>query len=98
MKCKKVQRNDGREPSRHLAGFAGHDDLENSGSCQRWRKKVAKGDVVIVRYADDFVVGFQHRTDAERFLKEFRERLAKFGLELNSDKTRLTASGVEAQP
>ena len=54
-----------------------------------WRKKVAKGDVIVVRYADDLVVGFQHRTDAERFLKEFRERLAKFGLELNADKTRL---------
>src|SRR5246500_2516916 len=58
-----------------------------------WRKKVAKGDVVIVRYADDLVVGFQHRTDAERFLKEFRERLAKFGLELNPDKTRLIEFG-----
>jgi len=44
-----------------------------------WRKKVAKGDVIVVRYADDLVVGFQHRTDAERFLQEFRERLAKFG-------------------
>src|ERR1035441_6580078 len=54
-----------------------------------WRKKVAKGDVVVVRYADDLVMGFQHRTEAERFLKEFRERLAKFGLELHPDKTRL---------
>jgi RNA-directed DNA polymerase len=44
-----------------------------------WRKKVAKGDVIVVRYADDLVVGFQHRTEAERFLKQFRERLAKFG-------------------
>jgi RNA-directed DNA polymerase len=42
-----------------------------------------------VRYADDLVVGFQHRTDAEQFLRAFRERLAKFGLELNADKTRL---------
>src|SRR5450631_1231446 len=58
-----------------------------------WRKKVAKGDVVVVRYADDLVVGFQHRTDAERFLKEFRERLAKFGLELHPDKTRLIEFG-----
>jgi len=48
-----------------------------------WRKKVAKGDVIVVRYADDLLVGFQHRTDAERFLKEFRERLATFGLELH---------------
>src|ERR1700726_4024426 len=58
-----------------------------------WRKKVAKGDVIVVRYADDLVVGFQHRTDAERFLREFRERLAKFGLELHADKTRLIEFG-----
>jgi group II intron reverse transcriptase/maturase len=58
-----------------------------------WRRKVAKGDVVIVRYADDLVVGFQHRTDAEHFLNEFRERLAKFGLELNPEKTRLIEFG-----
>jgi group II intron reverse transcriptase/maturase len=58
-----------------------------------WRRKVASGDVIIVRYADDLVVGFQHRTDAERFLKEFRERLAKFGLELHPDKTRLIEFG-----
>src|SRR6266496_3642687 len=58
-----------------------------------WRKKVATGDIIVVRYADDLVVGFQHRTDAERFLKEFRERLAKFGLELHPDKTRLIEVG-----
>ena len=52
-----------------------------------------KGDVIVVRYADDLVVGFQHRTDAERFLREFRERLAKFGLELHADKTRLIEFG-----
>jgi hypothetical protein len=57
------------------------------------RKKVAKGDVIVVRYADDLVVGFQYRTDAERFLREFRERLAKFGLELHADKTRLIEFG-----
>ena len=61
-----------------------------------WRKKVAKGDVVVVRYADDLVVGFQHRTEAERFLKQFRERLAKFGLELHADKTRLIEFGRNA--
>ena len=44
---------------------------------EAWRKKVARGDVIVVRYADDLVVGFQHRADAERFLAEFRERLAK---------------------
>jgi len=58
-----------------------------------WRKKVAKGDVIVVRYADDLVVGFQQRTDAERFQSEFRERLAKFGLELHPDKTRLIEFG-----
>src|SRR6266403_1278278 len=58
-----------------------------------WRKKVAKGDIIVVRYADDLVVGFQHRTEAERFLKQFRERLAKFGLELHPDKTRLIEFG-----
>ena len=58
-----------------------------------WRKKVATGDVIVVRYADDLVVGFQHRTDAERFLEEFRERLAKFGLELHPEKTRLIEFG-----
>ena len=55
--------------------------------------KSAKGDVIIVRYADDLVLGFQHRADAERFLREFQERLAKFGLELHPDKTRLIEFG-----
>ena len=58
-----------------------------------WRKNVAKGDVVVIRYAGDLVVGFQHRTGAQRFLKEFRERLAKFGLELNPAKTRMIEFG-----
>ncbi|SRR5216683_3855704 len=58
-----------------------------------WRKKVAKGDVIVVRYADDLVVGFQYRTDAERFRQEFQDRLAKFGLELHADKTRLIEFG-----
>ena len=44
-----------------------------------WRKRQADGEVIIVRYADDFVMGFQHRYEAERFLKELRERLGKFG-------------------
>ena len=63
---------------------------------QRWRKKQARGDVVVVRFADDFVVGFEHRSEAERFLTELRERFAKFGLELHSDKTRLIAFGRKA--
>src|SRR4030095_11775095 len=60
---------------------------------EAWRKKVARGDVIVVRYADDLVVGFEYRTEAERFLEEFRERLAKFGLELHADKTRLIEFG-----
>jgi RNA-directed DNA polymerase len=62
-----------------------------------WRRKVASGEVVVVRYADDLVVGFQHRNDAERFLKEFRERLASFALELHPEKTRLIEFGRFAQ-
>jgi RNA-directed DNA polymerase len=60
---------------------------------EAWRKKVARGDVIVVRYADDLVVGFQSRAEAERFLEEFRERLSKFGLELHADKTRLIEFG-----
>ncbi len=60
---------------------------------QRWRTKHAHGDVVVVRFADDFVVGFQHRQDAERFLGELRERLARFALELHPAKTRLIEFG-----
>lgn len=58
-----------------------------------WRKKRARGDVIAVRYADDFVLGFQHREDAEQFLTELRERFARFGLELHADKTRLIEFG-----
>ena len=61
-----------------------------------WREKVATGDMIVVRYADDLVAGFQHRADAERFLKEFQARLAKFELEVHPDKTRLIAFGREA--
>jgi RNA-directed DNA polymerase len=63
---------------------------------QRWRKKHAHGDVIVVRYADDFIVGFQHRADAERFLAELRERFTKFGLELHPEKTRLLEFGPYA--
>jgi hypothetical protein len=58
-----------------------------------WRKVHAKGDVIIVRYADDFVLGFQHRDEAEGFLKQLRERMAEYGLELHSEKTRLIEFG-----
>ncbi len=60
---------------------------------QQWRTKHATGDVVVVRYADDFIVGFQHRAEAERFLAALRQRFAKFGLELHPDKTRLIEFG-----
>jgi nucleoid DNA-binding protein len=60
---------------------------------EAWRQKVAKGEVIVVRYADDLVVGFEYRTDAEQFLKAFQERLSKFGLEVNAEKTRLIEFG-----
>ncbi|MGI6551158.1 MAG: group II intron reverse transcriptase/maturase [Syntrophomonadales bacterium] len=59
----------------------------------QWRTKHAAGEVIIVRYADDVVMGFQHRKEAERFLQELGERMAKFGLELHSEKTRLIEFG-----
>ena len=61
-----------------------------------WRKKVAKGKVMAIRYADDLVVGLERRDEAERFLKEFGERLAKFGLELHPEKTRMIEFGPSA--
>src|SRR6516165_1662666 len=60
---------------------------------EAWRKKRARGDVIIVRYADDAVLGFERREDAEQFLEQLRERLAKFGLELHPEKTRLIEFG-----
>jgi len=60
---------------------------------KHWRKTRAKGDVIIVRYADDFVIGFQYRNEATRFCKELRQRLEKFGLKLNEEKTRLIEFG-----
>jgi group II intron reverse transcriptase/maturase len=60
---------------------------------EAWRQKRARGEVIIVRYADDFIVGFQHHDDAERFQRELKERLLKFKLELHPDKTRLIEFG-----
>ena len=60
---------------------------------QQWRKREARGDVIVVRYVDDIVVGFQYRDDAERFLEELRERFQKFNLELHPEKTRLIEFG-----
>ena len=59
----------------------------------QWRKRYARGSVIMVRYADDFVVGFQDRGDAERFLRELRSRFEQFGLQLHPDKTRLIEFG-----
>jgi group II intron reverse transcriptase/maturase len=53
-----------------------------------WRQRWAQGEVVVIRYADDCITGFQYQTDADRFLENLRERLARFGLELHPDKTR----------
>ncbi len=60
---------------------------------QRWRQTQATGEVVVVRFADDFVVGFQYRREAGRFLAELRERFARFGLGLHPTKTRLIEFG-----
>ena len=62
----------------------------------QWRTRHAHGDVVIVRWADDFVVGFEYREDAERFWADLGDRLAKFGLELHAEKTRLIEFGRHA--
>ena len=59
----------------------------------RWRRREATGDMIIVRYADDFIIGFQHESDARRFLDEMRERLKKFALTLHPEKTRLIEFG-----
>lgn len=58
-----------------------------------WRKRHVTGDVIVVRYADDFVIGFESRTDAVRCLEALRERFARFGLELHPEKTRLIEFG-----
>jgi len=60
---------------------------------QWWRRRQAQGDVIVVRWADDFVMGFQHRGEAERFLAELKQRFARFGLQLHPDKTRLLQFG-----
>ena len=63
---------------------------------RQWRRRHAHGDVIIVRFADDFVAGFEHRADAEQFLNDLRERFSKFALELHPDKTRLIEFGRNA--
>src|SRR5712692_2785271 len=60
---------------------------------ERWRRHNARGDVIIVRFADDYIVGFEHERDARRFLADLRDRVAKFGLGLAAEKTRLIEFG-----
>src|SRR5215472_2108085 len=63
---------------------------------QQWRKRRATGDMIVVRYADDTIVGFQHRREAERFLGDLKDRLAQFALSLHPEKTRLIEFGAYA--
>jgi RNA-directed DNA polymerase len=63
---------------------------------QAWRRKQARGDVIVVRFADDIVLGFQNESEAVRFRQELAERLGKFGLELHPEKTRLLEFGPTA--
>jgi len=60
---------------------------------EQWRKRHARGDVIMVRYADDIVVGFEHQADTMRFLADMRDRLARFALTLHPEKTRLIRFG-----
>jgi RNA-directed DNA polymerase len=60
---------------------------------QQWRQRHAHGDIVMVRYADDIVVGFEHRAEAERFMVDVADRMAQFGLSLHAQKTRLIEFG-----
>jgi RNA-directed DNA polymerase len=68
-----------------------HDVLDLGAD--RWRRQYARGDVLIVRYADDFIVGFEHRDDAERFWKELQARMRTFNPERHPEKTRLIEFG-----
>lgn len=63
---------------------------------RQWRRRHATGNMLVARYADDTVVGFEHRSDAERFLADLRQRMAEFALELHPDKTRLIEFGKRA--
>src|SRR5689334_8446722 len=63
---------------------------------ERWRRREATGDMIVVRYADDIVVGFEHEADARRFWDAMRERLQEFALSLHPDKTRLIEFGRQA--
>ena len=59
----------------------------------QWRTRNARGNVILTRFADDYIAGFEHQDDAERFLADLRDRLARFGLEVHPEKTRLIEFG-----
>jgi hypothetical protein len=63
---------------------------------ERWRRHEARGDMIVVRYADDLVAGFEHESDARRFLDAMRDRLGKFALSLHPDKIRLMSRPQQA--
>src|SRR5277367_2135256 len=63
---------------------------------ERWRRQEARGDMIVVRYADDLVAGFEHEDDARRFLDAMRERFAAFSLSLHPGKTRVIEFGRRA--
>jgi hypothetical protein len=63
---------------------------------ERWRRRCAKGDMIVTRFADDIVVGFEHEADARRFWDEMRQRLEAFALTLHPAKTRLLEFGRHA--
>jgi group II intron reverse transcriptase/maturase len=63
---------------------------------ERWRRREATGDVIMIRYADDIIVGFEHESDARRFWDAMRERLREFSLSLHPEKTRLIEFGRHA--
>ena len=63
----------------------------------QWRGRHARGEIIVVRYADDFIIGFQHKDDAERLHTDLKERLGKFNLELSEEKTRLIEFGRFAE-
>lgn len=60
---------------------------------QRWRRRQARGDMVVIHYANDKVLGFEHRFEGEQFLDDLKARVQEFGLELHPEKTRLIAFG-----
>jgi len=76
-------------PAISVSSMEGDRSEKARGHNSEWRKREAQGEVTVIRYADDFVIGFREESDARRCLAALKERFAKFGLELHPDKTRL---------